>query len=91
MKPENLSALSNNELLQKAKKMKSDKIINAAIIGLTIGIVIYSIVKNGIGFFAFFPLVLAYFIARNSKNNQILENEIESELKSRNLNFKTND
>ena len=86
MNPENLSALNNQELLQKAKKVKNDKIMNAAIIGFTIGIVAYSLFMNGISFFAFFPLVLAYFIFRNSKNNEILENEIQKELKSRNLN-----
>ena len=86
MNPENLSALNNQELLQKAKKAKNDKILNAAIIGFTIGIVAYSIFMNGISFFAFFPLVLAYIIFRNSRNNDILENEIQKELKSRNLN-----
>ena len=86
MNPENLSALNNQELLQKAKKAKNDKILNAAIIGFTIGIVAYSLFMNGISFFAFFPLVLAYIIFRNSRNNDILENEIQKELKSRNLN-----
>lgn len=85
MNPQNLTTLTNQELLQKAKKVKNDKILNAGIIGFTIGIVAYSLFVNGISFFAFFPLVLAYFIFRNSKNNAILENEIQKELKSRNL------
>jgi len=85
MKPENLTALSNQELLQKIKKMKTNKIIDATIIGFTIGVVIYSAVKNGFGFFTFFPLILAYIIVRNSSNNKILEKEIQKELQSRNL------
>lgn len=86
MNPQNLTTLNNQELLQKAKKIKSQKIIDAFIIGITIGVVIYGTVKNGFGFFTFFPLVLAYFIFKNSKNNELLENEIQKELKSRNLN-----
>ena len=85
MKPENLTELSDQELLQKIKKIKTTKIIDATIIGITIGIAIYSAVKNGFEFFTFFPLILAYIIVRNSTNNKILEKEIQKELKSRNL------
>ena len=85
MKPEKLTELSDQELLQNLKAIKTNKIIDALIIGVTIGIVIYSAVKNGFVFFTFFPLILAFIIGRNSKNNQILENEIQNELASRNL------
>ncbi|RWX02524.1 hypothetical protein [Flavobacterium cerinum] len=85
MKPENLAGLSDQELLQKINKIRSNRIIDAVIIGFTIGVVIYSAVKNGFGFFTFFPLLLTYIIARNSKNNKILEKEIQKELNSRNL------
>ena len=83
MKPENLTALSTQELLQKLKSLKTNKIIDATIIGFTIGIVFYSAVKNGFGFFTFFPLILTYVIVRNSKNNAILEKEVQKELESR--------
>ena len=85
MKTENLTGLSDQELLQKIKKMKNNKIIDATIIGFTIGIAIYGIMKNGFEFFTFFPLILAYIVVRNSANNKILEKEIQKELKSRNL------
>jgi Na+-translocating ferredoxin:NAD+ oxidoreductase RnfD subunit len=85
MKSENLTELSEKELLQKIKTIKNNKIIDATIIGFTIGIAVYSAVKNGLGFFTFFPLLLAYVIVRNSTNNKILEKEIQKELKSRNL------
>ncbi|ESU22731.1 hypothetical protein FEDK69T_19910 [Flavobacterium enshiense DK69] len=84
MKPENFTELSDQELLQKIKKMKTNKIVDAAIIGLTIGIVIYSAVKNGFGFFTFFPLLLTFMIVRNSNNNKILEREMQKEIESRN-------
>lgn len=84
MKPECLTELSDEELLQKIKNLKTNKIVDATIIGVTIGIVIYSAVKNGFGFFTFFPLLLAYMINRNSRNNAILEKEIQKELAARN-------
>ena len=85
MKTETLTQLSDQELLEKLKKIKTNKIIDAVMVGFTLGIVVYSAVKNGFGFFTFFPLILTYLIVRNSKNNKLLENEIQNELKSRNL------
>lgn len=85
MKPENLSELTDQELLQHKRKIKNNKIIDGALIGFTFGIVAYSAVKNGFGFFTFFPLILTYAIVKNSKNNKILEKEIDKELESRSL------
>lgn len=85
MNPENFTELNDQELLQKAKKLKNNKIIDATIIGFTIGIVVYSAITNGFGFFTFFPLVLTFFIVRNSANNKLLEKAIQKELQSRNL------
>lgn len=85
MKSENLTELSDQELLKKIKNLKNNKIVDATIIGFTIGIVFYSAVENGFGFFTFFPLIITYLIIRNSKNNKIIENEIQKELKVRNL------
>jgi len=76
MKPKYLTELSDQELLLKIKKIKNNKIVDATIIGVTIGITIYSVLKNGFGFFTFFPLILAYTIVKNSSNNNILEKEI---------------
>lgn len=84
MKSEGLKELSDQELLQKIKNLKTNKIIDATIIGFTIGIAIYSVVKNGFGFFTLFPLIIGYMIIRNSSNNGILEKEIQKELESRN-------
>lgn len=85
MDPQSLTELSDQELLQKLKGVKNSKIIDAVIVGFTLGIVLYSAVKNGLGFFTFFPLIVTYVIIRNSKNNKILEKEIQKELESRNL------
>lgn len=75
--------LTDKELKKKTKEIKNDKVIGAVIIGFTVGIAIYSAVKNGLDFFVLLPLFLAYIIFKNSSNNKLLEREIEIE--SRNL------
>lgn len=85
MNPENLTELNDQELLQKIKKMKTNKIIDAAGIGFTIGIVVYSAVKNGFTFFTFFPLILTYLMVKNSAKNKLLDQELQKELATRNL------
>ena len=78
---EELSALTDQELLEKAKKMKSTTIINALLIGFMVGIIIYSVVKNTLGFFTLIPLYIVYKLVNNSKN----EKELKRLLKERNL------
>jgi len=62
--------LNDEELVQQTKKKKSKSITNAVLIGFLIGIVIYSIVKNNLGFFALIPLFLAYKLINKSKNDE---------------------
>ncbi|MDQ8003369.1 MAG: hypothetical protein REI64_01140 [Pedobacter sp.] len=80
-----LTELNNEELLKKHKELKNGKIINAAIVGFTIGIFCYSALNNGFGLFTFFPLLIAYLIIKNSKNDKILMAEVEKELRTRGL------
>ena len=84
MKQEKFSELSDQELFQKIKSLRTNQIIDAFAVGITIGIVVYSAIKNGFGFFTFFPLILTYLIIRNSKNNRILEKELQKVIESRN-------
>lgn len=81
MPQEDLSALTNEELLEKAKKMKSTTIINALLIGFMVGIIIYSAVKNTLGFFTLIPLYFVYKLANNSKHDK----DLKRLLKERNL------
>ena len=81
MKQEELSNLTDEALLQERKKIKSSSIVNAFLIGIFIGIAIYSAVNNGLGFATLFPLVFIYIAFNNGKKTKALENE----LKSRNL------
>ncbi len=68
---------TKQELPDEAKKAESNYVINAFIIGLFIGISIYSIAINGWGFFAFIPLYLAYRFMTHSKANSDLKNQVK--------------
>lgn len=61
-----LSELTDQELLQAAKKMKSAAQLNAVLIGFLLGILVYSIVKNTVGFAILIPLFLVYKWMNNS-------------------------
>jgi hypothetical protein len=81
MTQEELSELTDQELLEKNKKMKSNSIINSVLIGFMIGVIIYSIMKNSIGFLTLIPLLFAFKLINNSKNDEALKKI----LKERNL------
>ena len=82
MTKKELSALTDEELLDKAKKMKSTSITNAVLVGFMIGIGIYSVVKNSVGFLTLIPLFIAYKLINSSKNNK----DLKAVLKERDLN-----
>lgn len=68
-----LSKLTDSELLVEAKKMKSANITNAVIIGFMFGIIIYSILKSSIGFFTLIPLFFIYFFYNKAKDFNALK------------------
>ncbi|MHA4896699.1 hypothetical protein ACXZ1K_18260 [Pedobacter sp. PWIIR3] len=76
-----LSEFTDQELLDEAKKMKSNSTINAVLIGFMIGIVVYSAVKHNLSFLTLIPLFIAYKLLNNSKHQKAVE-EI---LRARNL------
>ncbi len=76
-----LSELTDQALLAEEKKMKSNAIISALLIGFMIGIILFSIWKNTIGLLTLIPL---YFIFRMFKKPDNKE-ELEQILKERNL------
>jgi uncharacterized membrane protein len=74
MEKKNLAELTDEELLLEAKKMKSTMILNALLIGVLIGIMVYSITKNGFGFLALILLFFAYkLINRSNYDKKELE------------------
>lgn len=82
MHKKELTELTDEELLAEAKKMKSASIQYALLIGFLVGIVIYSAVKNTIGFFTLIPL---YFIYKLVKNSSYDKKALEALLKERKL------
>lgn len=82
MTQKNLRELTDQELLQEAKKIKWDAILNAALIGFLIGIVFYSVMKNSLGFLTLIPLFFAYKLINKAKYPK---QELEDLLKERKL------
>ena len=68
MKQNESAELSDKELADQAKKKKSTSIINALLIGFMIGIVIWSVAKNNVGFFTLIPLFFAYKLFNKTEN-----------------------
>ena len=81
MEHKQFADLNNDQLLEEKKKIQYNKTVNATIIGICIGIAVFSAVKNGFEFFTFIPLLLTYPFIKNGKKTKVLEKE----LKSRNL------
>ena len=70
------SELTNQELLAEAKKMKSTAILNAFLIGLVIGVVIYGVAKNNWGFFALIPLFIVFKVFNKPAKDKALKKEL---------------
>jgi len=81
MKQKKLAELTDEELLQEAKKNKPTTLYDAIIFGFLIGVAIYSTVKNGLGLLTFLPLVYIPIAAKNKTKNK----ELVKLLKERNL------
>ncbi|REC79247.1 FUSC family protein [Chryseobacterium elymi] len=74
-----LTELTDQELLEKRKKNKSNDIMNAVILGVLIGIAIYSTLKYGLGLFTFLPLLFVlYAVNKWNKSKKALEEEINA-------------
>lgn len=73
--------LTNEELLQEAKRLKPTKIMDAVIIGVLIGIATFSTVRNGAGLLSFLPLVYLPIAAKNRTRT----GKVEALLKERGL------
>lgn len=81
MNQKELSELTNEELLQEAKKIKSTNIYDAVIFGFLIGVAVYSAVKNGFGLLSFLPLIYIPISVKNKAKHK----ELERLLKERDL------
>lgn len=82
MTKEELTKLTDEELLAEKKKLKNSKIINAGLIGVCAGIIIWSIAQNTWGLLTLIPVYFIYRLVNNSNDDK----ELEELLKERNLN-----
>jgi hypothetical protein len=76
-----LEELTDEELLEEAKKNKQNPKFNAMFIGFLFGIIIYSVIVNSVGFFTLIPMFIIYIFVNKSKKDK----EIKKLLKERNL------
>ena len=73
MTEKELSELTDEELLQEAKKMKSHSMIIALTIGIMFGVIIWSVANNTVGLFTLVPLFLIYKLVNNSRDDKALK------------------
>lgn len=85
MKQEELAALTDQQLLEEAKKMKSAAITNAFLIGFLIGILIFSAASNGFGLLMLIPLFLIYKFTTGNKEDAAHNAALKKILQERNL------
>jgi hypothetical protein len=74
MEQKDLKLMSDDELLQEAKKMKSTEITNAFLIGFLIGIIIFSVAVSAWGISILIPLFLIYkFVNKPNQHKELKE------------------
>jgi len=81
MNQKELTELTDQELIEEAKKIKPSPLVDAFFIGFLVGIIIYSVVMNSWGFLTLIPLFIVYKLLKKSKRNEALKKE----MKERNL------
>ena len=77
MNQKELSELTDQELMEEAKKIKPSPIIDAFFIGFLVGIIIYSVVANSWGFLTLIPLFMIYGLLKKSKKYTALKKELK--------------
>lgn len=81
MNEQQLSQLSDEELLNHFKNSKPSPLLDAFFIGFLIGIIIFGVAANAWGFITLIPLFLIYLFLKKPKQYKA----INSEMKRRNL------
>jgi F0F1-type ATP synthase assembly protein I len=81
MNQNDLSQLSDKELLEQAKIDKPSPIIDAFLIGILIGIITYSFVASTWGLVTLVPVLIIYALLKKPKKYE----PIKKELRKRNL------
>ncbi len=82
-KKKQLPVLTDEELIKETKMMKSTQIIDATLIGILIGVLIYIITAGN--FNNIFGILLLYAVYKLENKDKYKKLEIENLLKKRNL------
>jgi len=77
MSPEEISRLSDNELLEMAQNNKPSPLIDAFFIGFLVGIIIFSVAANAWGILTLIPLYLIYIMLKKPKRYEAMKKELE--------------
>lgn len=83
MEQKELKELTDQELLNEEKQLKSFSITNALFIGFLFGIIIFSIFKNSWGMLTLILLYFIYKMINDPRNKRV--KELEKILKKRKL------
>lgn len=73
MSQKDLSEVTDQKLLDESKKASSNTTVNAVLIGFLVGILLYSIMVNSIGFLSLIPLIIIFKLIKRTKNNEAIE------------------
>ncbi len=85
MNQKKFAQLSDQDLLEEAKKNKPSPIIDAFFIGFLAGIIIYSVAASTWGFLTLIPLFLIYILLKKPGRYEALKKE----LAKRNLQYQS--
>lgn len=77
MKQEELARLSDEELLSHARNNKPNPIFDAFFIGFLIGIIIFGVAVNAMGWLMLVPLFLIYLFLKKPKQHAALQAELK--------------
>ena len=77
MNEEQLSQLSDEELLDVFKNSKPSPLLDAFFIGFLIGIIIFGVAANAWGFITLIPLFLIYLFLKKPKQYKAINSEME--------------
>lgn len=77
MDPNNLSQLSDEELLEVAKSNTPSPWFDAFFIGFLVGIIIFGVVASSLGFLLLLPLFLIYLMLKKPKTHEAIQRELK--------------
>jgi hypothetical protein len=83
MEQKEYTKMTDQELLDEAKKMKSFSTTNALLIGFLAGVIVFSFVKNSWGMLTLIPLFFIYKLVNDPKNRKV--KELQNLFNERNL------